>query len=31
MLTIPIVMIVGFLVVMGFMWMLVKFYEDGTN
>lgn len=28
MLTIPIVMIVGYLVVMGFMWMIIKFYED---
>lgn len=28
MLTVPIVMIVGGLVVMGFMWMIVKFYED---
>lgn len=28
MLTIPIVMIVGGAVVMGLMWMIIKFYED---
>jgi hypothetical protein len=28
MLTIPIIMIVGGAVVMGFMWMIIKFYED---